>query len=140
MPDDVLVAPSARDITRRYMLAQLSARGDTAPWSSAIPAQRPARFFTIEELNSASEYGAAAESQLLQIRGYDNNREQLGKKMRLIKALWAAMPVELEVQSVEHAGGPLYDEDPDIDGLYYGQLIAWVTVMNEPEIRITHHI
>lgn len=138
MPD-ALVAPSARDFTRDYMLTQLAARSPsiTAPWSSSIPAQRPARFFTIEELNSASEYGAAADSQLLQIRGYDNDREQLGKTMRLVKGLWAVMPADVDavgklyVQSVEHAGGPSYDEDPDVDGLYYGQLIAWVTVMNE---------
>ena len=41
------------------------------------------------------------------------------------------MPAERIVQDVEHAGGPLYDEDPDVPGLRYGQLIAWVTVMTE---------
>lgn len=138
MSSPVWVAPSARDFTRDYMLAQLAARrGITAPWSSSIPAQRPPRFFTIEELNSASEFGVVADSQLLQIRGYDTDRKQVGINMRLIKGLWAVMPADVDangrlyVQSVEHAGGPSYDEDPDIPGLYYGQLIAWVTVMNE---------
>jgi len=125
------VAPSARDLTRDYMVAQLAARGDTAPWSSAIPAQRPDRFYTIEELNSATEYGVFADAQLLQIRGYDTDLKVLGAKMRLIKGLWAVMPVEFKVQNVEHAGGPSYDEDPNVLGLRYGQLIAWVTVMTQ---------
>jgi hypothetical protein len=125
----VWVAPSARDLTRTYMMAQLGARGITAPWSSSIPADRPARFFTIEELNSATEYGVFADAQLLQIRGYDKDLQWLGATMRLIKGLWKVMPVELTVQGVEHAGGPSYDEDPDVPGLRYGQLISWVTVM-----------
>ena len=123
------VAPSARDLTRDYMVAQLGARGDTAPWSTGIPAQRPARFYTIEELNSTTEFGVFADAQMLQIRCYDTDRKALGQTMRLVKALWKVMPAELLVQDVEHAGGPSYDEDPDIDGLHYGQLIAWVTVM-----------
>jgi hypothetical protein len=131
------VAPSARDYTRTYMVEQLAARGDTAPWSSSIPAQRPARFYTIEELNSATEYGVFADAQMLQIRGYDANLKDLGRNMRLIKGLWKMMPAWIDpvtgdqVQDVEHAGGPLYDEDPDVPGLRYGQLIAWVTVMTK---------
>lgn len=126
-----LVPPSARDHTRDFMLTQLSMRGITAPWTSSIPANRPGQFFTIEELNSATDYGVFADAQLLQIRGYDSDRKRLGTTMRLVKGLWAVMPSELIVQSVEHAGGPSYDEDPDVEGLYYGQLIAWVTVMNQ---------
>lgn len=125
----VWVAPSARDLTRDYMVAQLSARGDSAPWFSGIPAQRPVRFYTIEELNSATEYGVFADAQLLQIRGYDTDLKALGSTMRLIKGLWKVMPAELKVQNVEHAGGPSYDLDPDVPDLHYGQLIAWVTVM-----------
>jgi hypothetical protein len=125
----VWVAPSARDLTRTYMVAQLAARGDTAPWTSSIPAQRPPRFYTIEELNSTTEHGVFADAQMLQIRGYDTDLKTLGNSMRLIKALWKVMPVELKVQSVEHAGGPSYDEDPDVPGLRYGQVISWVVVM-----------
>jgi hypothetical protein len=125
------VAPSARDLTRDYMVAQLTARGDTAPWSSSIPRERPPRFYTIEELNSATEYGVFADAQLLQIRGYDTDLKALGANMRLIKGLWKVMPVQLRVQNVEHAGGPSYDEDPNVLGLRYGQLIAWVTVMTQ---------
>lgn len=127
------VAPSARDLTRDYMVAQLGARGDTAGWFSSIPAQRPARFYTIEELNSTTEYGVFADSQMLQIRSYGTDLKVLGQSMRLVKALWKVMPAELLVQDVEHAGGPSYDEDPDIPGLRYGQLIAWVTVMTLAE-------
>jgi hypothetical protein len=125
----VWVAPSARDLTRDYMVAELAARDITGPWSSSIPAQRPAQFFTIEELNSATEYGVFADAQLLQIRGYSTDLKWLGSTMRLIKGLWKVMPAQLLVQDVEHAGGPSYDEDPDVPGLRYGQLIAWVTVM-----------
>lgn len=127
----VWVAPSARDLTRDYMTAQLAARGITAPWSSSIPTVRPSQFFTIEELNSATEYGVFADAQLLQIRGYSTDLKWLGSTMRLTKGLWKVMPVERLVQDVEHAGGPSYDEDPDVPGLRYGQLIAWVTVMTQ---------
>ena len=130
MPE-VWVAPSARDHTRTYMMTQLAARGITIPWSSSIPATRPPRFATIEELNSTTEFRLIAEAQLLQIRVYDSDLKRCGETMRLIKGLWAVMPSELIVQSVEHAGGPSYDEDPDVPGLRYGQLISWVTVMTE---------
>lgn len=126
----VLLSPSARDLTRTFMLEQLPLRGITAPWSTGIPPNRPARFFTIEELNSTAPFGVLVDSQLVQIRGYDADLQWLGETMRLIKALWKVMPTELRVQDVEHAGGPLYDEDPDVAGLYYGQVISWVTVMN----------
>lgn len=127
------VPPSARDLTRTYMMAQLAARGipTTVTWTSSIPAPRPAKFFTIEELNSATEYGVFADAQLLQIRYYDTDVKKLTETMRLIKGLWKVMPAELLVQDVEHAGGPSYDEDPDVPGLRYGQLIAWVTVMTQ---------
>lgn len=135
----VLVAPSARDLTRTFMLVQLATRTIapdttpvTAPWSSGIPATRPTRFFTVEELNSAAPFGVLVDAQLIQIRAYDADREWLGRVTRLIKALWKVMPVELMVQDVEHAGGPTYDTDPDVPGLHYGQVIAWVTVMNTP--------
>ena len=139
-PIKAWVAPSARDFTRDYMMAQLAARGyDPIPWYSGIPAQRPAKFFTIEELNTTDEYGVIAEAQLIQIRGYITDRKRLGEAMRLIKALWKVMPAADQpdgtgahwVQDVEHAGGVSYDEDPDVPGLYYGQVIAWVTVMTE---------
>jgi hypothetical protein len=127
----VWVAPSARDLTRTYMMEQLAARGYTLPWYSAIPAVRPEKFFVIDELNSATEYGAFADAQLLQIRGYSTDLKRLGQAMRLVKGLWKVMPAEMKVQNVEHAGGPLYDEDPDVPGLRYGQIISWVTVMTE---------
>ena len=131
-PIPAWVAPSARDLTRTYMMAQLEARGTTGlSWTTSIPAPRPARFFTIEELNSATEYGVFADAQMIQIRGYDTDTKRLGETMRLIKALWKVMPIERKVQDVEHAGGPLFDEDPDVPGLRYGQVISWVTVMTK---------
>jgi hypothetical protein len=151
-PIQVWVSPSARDLTRTYMMEQLALprppkfpTGITAPWSSTVPAVRPAQFFTLEELNSATEYGVFADAQLIQIRGYSADLSWLTKTMRLIKGLWKVMPAwkvmsaqpgvqmfpEFEVQNVEHAGGPLYDEDPDVPGLRYGQIIAWVSVMTE---------
>jgi hypothetical protein len=130
-PFPVLVAPSARDLTRDFMMAQLGARGITAPWSTGIPATRPDRFFSVEELNSATTYGVFADAQLIQIRGYDTDLKWLAQTMRLVKAIWKIMPVEHRVQDVEHAGGPLYDDDPNVPGLKYGQVIAWVTVMTE---------
>ena len=148
-PIQVWVAPSARDMTRTYMMEQLALgskypRPITAPWNYSVPATRPTGpFFTIEELNAADEYGVFAEGQLIQIRGYSTDMKWLTSTMRLIKALWKVMPAwriaerdeqtgePLAVQGVEHAGGPLYDEDPDVPGLYYGQVIAWVTVMTE---------
>lgn len=131
MPE-ALIAPSGRDLTRTYMIAQLEARNITGiTWTSTIPATRPQRFFTIEDLNTATTYGHFADSQLIQIRGYDSDYKRCGETMRLVKGLWAAMPSELKVQDVEHAGGPAYDQDPDVPGLWYGQLIAWVTVMTK---------
>jgi hypothetical protein len=125
------VAPSARDITRTYMMAQLAFRGIDLTWDSSIPAQRPDKFFTIEDLNTAAEYGVFADAQLIQIRGYSTDLKWLTDTMRLIKGLWKVMPSEGIVQDVEHAGGPSYDEDPDVAGLRYGQVIAWVTVMTQ---------
>ena len=137
----VWVAPSARDLTRTYMIAQLAARTPpiTGTWTASVPAVRPSgAFFTIEELNSATEYGVFADAQMIQIRAYSTDLKWLGNTMRLIKGLWKVMPAWVDpspphnqAQSVEHAGGPLYDEDPDVPGLRYGQLIAWVTVMTK---------
>ena len=133
------VAPSARDLTRAYMIAQLAARTPpiTEGWYSSIPSVRPAKFFTIEELNSATEYGVFADAQLLQIRGYSTDLKWLTNTMRLVKGLWKVMPAWVDpatddqAQDVEHAGGPSYDEDPDVPGLRYGQVISWVTVMTK---------
>ena len=143
-PIPVWVAPSARDLTRDYMVEQLALRrrptlhrGVPAFPRSGRPGSTPSRSSTAQPT-----YGVFADAQLLQIRCYDTDRKTLGATMRLVKALWKVMPAwrfterneqgePLAVQDVEHAGGPSYDEDPDIDGLYYGQVIAWVTVMTE---------
>ena len=132
-PIPAWVAPSARDLTRTYMMAQLALRGipNTVTWTTSIPNPRPAKVFTIEELNSATEYGVFADAQMIQIRYYDPDVKKLTETMRLLKALWKVMPAERKVQDVEHAGGPLYDEDPDVPGLRYGQVISWVTVMTQ---------
>lgn len=127
---EALVAPSARDATRTYMLAQLSLRGITAPWSTEVPNNRPERFFTIEDLNTADEYGLIADSQLIQIRGYDLDGQRCAATMRLVKGLWLVMPSELVVQGVEIAGGPTRQKDPDVPMERY-LLTGWVTVMNE---------
>lgn len=134
MPD-ALVAPSARDFTRTYMLAQLASRGITGPWESGVPKTRPDRFFTIEELNAApgdGESGLFAEAQLIQIRAYDTTEARGIQTGRLIKALWLVMPAEYVVQSVEHVGGPTHSLDPDVPGLHRSTVIAWVVVMTAP--------
>ena len=41
------------------------------------------------------------------------------------------MADELACRTSSTPADPLYDEDPDVPGLRYGQLIAWVTVMTE---------
>lgn len=137
-PIPAWIAPSARDLTRSYMIEQLGARGYTETWTASVPAVRPAKFFTIEELNSTTEYGVFADAQMIQIRAYSSDLKWLGQTMRLIKGVWKMMPAwigpppdRVQAQDVEHAGGPLYDEDPDVPGLRYGQLISWVTVMTE---------
>jgi hypothetical protein len=132
---DALVAPSARDLTRTYMMAQLGYRSITGPWESGVPETRPDRFFTIEELNAGGDYGtvALAESQLLQIRAYDTFEARAMQTGRLIKALWAVMPAEFQVQEVEHVGGPSHSLDPNVPGLHRATVIAWVTVMTAPE-------
>jgi hypothetical protein len=126
---DALVAPSARDFTRTYMLAQLASRGITGVWESGIPANRPDRFFTIEELNTASPFGMFADAQLLQIRAYDTVEARAMSTGRLIKGLWQVMPTEMLVQSVEHVGGPSHSLDPNVPGLHRSTVIAWVTVI-----------
>lgn len=134
MPDaglEALVAPSARDFTRTFMMNQLASRGITGPWSTEVPDPRPAddRFFTIEELNTRSQFGFLAEAQLLQIRVYDPNGQRCSATARLVKGLWAAMPNELIVQDVEPAGGPTRQKDPDVPALERYLITAWVTVM-----------
>ena len=129
MPE-ALVAPSARDLTRSYMIAQLAERGfPGSSWTTQVPASRPDRFFTIEELNSADEYELVAESQLIQIRIYDIDARRAATTARLIKGLWKVMPSELDVQNVEIAGGPTYQVDPDVPNLTRYLLTGWVTVM-----------
>jgi hypothetical protein len=130
---DALVAPSARDLTRTFMIGQLAARGFTdSSWTTKVPASRPERFFTIEELNTADDFGIFAESQLLQIRVYDSNEKRCGETARLIKGLWQSMPEELDVQFVEIAGGPTYQTDPDVPNLTRYLITGWVTVMTRP--------
>lgn len=129
MPE-ALVAPSARDLTRTYMLAQLSARGITGSWTDKVPEVRPDRFFTIEELNSAAEFGFIADSQLLQVRCYDTDGKRCAQTARLVKGLWLVMPNELFVQNVAIPGGPTHQADPDVPGLTRYLITAWVTVMN----------
>lgn len=131
MPE-VLLAPSARDITRTYMLAQLAERGITASWTDKVPESRPARFFTLEELNSTTPFGRFADAQLIQIRCYDTDPKRCAQTAKLVKALWLVMPTELVVQSVEWAGGPTSQADPDVPGLARIVLTAWVTVMTVP--------
>lgn len=132
MPD-VLVAPSARDLTRAYMISELDARDyPTLSWTSKVPADRPERFFTIEDLNSVNEHGVFAEAQLLQIRAYDLDGRRCIQTARLIKGLWLAMPNELEVQSVDVIGGPTPQVDPDVPGLERLLITAWVTVVTAP--------
>ena len=129
---DALVAPSARDLTRTYVINQLALRGFAgSSWTTQVPATRPERFFTIEELNSADEVELLADSQLIQIRVYDVNAKRAADTARLIKGLWKVMPAELEVQNVEIAGGPTYQTDPDVPNLTRYLLTGWVTVMNE---------
>lgn len=128
---DALVAPSARDLTRTYMISQLAARGfPESSWTTQVPATRPQRFFTIEELNSADEFYLVADSQLIQIRVYDVDARRAAETARLIKGLWKVMPSELDVQNVDIAGGPTYQTDPDVPNLTRYLLTGWVTVMN----------
>jgi hypothetical protein len=128
---DALVAPSARDMTRTYMLAQLAQRGIVIPMTSQVPANRPDRFATIQELN-ATDFEFIADSQLLQLHFYDIDPARCASTARLAKGLWKVQPAELEVQSVEIAGGPTEQADPAVPGLARYLLTAWVTVMTVP--------
>ena len=93
-PIQVWVAPSARDLTRDYMMEQLAlrTRGITAPWSSTVPAVRPAQFFTIEELNSATEYGVFADAQTDPDPRLQHRSEWLSQNHAAVKGLWKVMP------------------------------------------------
>lgn len=122
------VAPSTRDMTRSYMLAELAVRGITMSWTSKVPEVRPERFATIEELNAA-DLEMYADSQLLQIRLYDVDAKRCADTSRLVKALWKVMPGAY----VEMAGGPTDQDDPDVVGLKRYVLTAWVTAMLQPE-------
>lgn len=127
----VHVAPSARDLTRTYMLAKLTEHGITASWTTQVPFDRPDRFFTIEELNAVDDFGFLAEAQLLQIRVYDVDAQRAATTARLTKGLWKGMPADGKVVSVEIAGGPTYQADPDVVQLTRYLITGWVTVMNE---------
>lgn len=114
------------------MIAQLALRGFSgSSWTTQVPASRPDRFFTIEELNSADEFYLVADSQLIQIRVYDKDAKRAAETARLVKGLWKVMPSELEVQNVDIAGGPTYQTDPDVPNLTRYLLTGWVTVINE---------
>lgn len=128
---DALVAPSARDATRTYILAQLAQRGIIMTMTSQVPATRPERFATILELN-ATDFEFIADSQLLQLQLYDTNPQRCAQTARLVKGLWKVMPTELEVQAVEIAGGPTEQADPDVPGLTRYLITGWVTVMTQP--------
>jgi hypothetical protein len=124
------VAPSARDATRTYLLAQWAARGITMPLNSQVPEVRPPRFATILELN-ATDLEFIADSQLLQLQLYDVDPARCAATARLTKGLWKVMPTELEVQSVEIAGGPTEQADPDVPGLARYLITGWVTMMTQ---------
>ena len=128
---DAYIAPSARDMTRTYLIAQLALRGITFPWTSKVPAIRPDRFGTIQELN-ATDLEFFADSQLIQLHFYDTDERRCAATARLAKGLWKVMPTELEVQSVEIAGGPTQQADPDVPGLERYLVTGWVTVMTVP--------
>jgi hypothetical protein len=129
---EALVAPSGRDLTRTYMLSELSSRSITFPWSTEVPDPRPGRFATIEELNSRDQHGFFADSQLIQIRLYDTDGQRCAATARLVKGLWLVMPNQLIVQEVEHAGGPTRQKDPNVPSLERFLVTAWVTVMTAP--------
>ena len=105
--------------------------GITATWTTQVPFDRPDRFFTIEELNATDDFGFMAESQLLQIRIYDVDAKRAATTARLVKGLWRVLPTAGKVVSVEIAGGPTYQNDPDVPGLTRYLITGWVTVMNE---------
>lgn len=128
---DAYIAPSARDLSRAYLLRELAARGHVFPIVSTVPEQRPDRFATILELN-ATDLEFYADSQLLQLQFYDVNEARCASTARLAKGLWKVMPTELEVQSVEVAGGPTQQRDPDVPGLERYLVTGWVTVMTVP--------
>jgi hypothetical protein len=128
---DAYIAPSARDLTRDYLIRELTARGHVFPISSKVPATRPARFGTIQELN-ATDMEFFADSQLIQLHFYDSDERRCASTARLAKGLWKVMPTELEVQSVEIAGGPTQQADPDVPGLERYLVTGWVTVMTVP--------
>lgn len=127
---DAFVAPSARDATRAFLLTQWAQRGITMTLTSEVPEIRPARFATILELNATDEE-FYADSQLLQLQLYDENPQRCAATARLTKGLWKMMPTELEVQSVEIAGGPTEQADPDVPGLRRYLITGWVTVMTQ---------
>lgn len=131
MPE-ALVAPSGRDLTRTYMLAELTARSITMPWDTEVPDPRPDRFATIEDLNTTNAHGRFSESQLIQIRVYDTDGKRCRNTAALVKGLWLVMPDQLFVQDVEHAGGPTRQKDPNVPSLERYLVTAWVTVMSTP--------
>ena len=128
---DVHVAPSARDITRDYLLTELALHGITMTWTTQVPFDRPDRFGTLEELNAVDDFGFIAESQLIQLRFYDVDAKRCAATARLGKGIWKGMPAGGKVVSVEIAGGPTYQNDPDVPQLTRYLITGWVTVMNE---------
>ena len=127
---DAYIAPSARDLTRTFILKELASRGINITMTSQVPATRPDRFATILELN-ATDFEFIADSQLLQLQFYDTNPQRCASTARLAKGIWKVMPTELEVQDVEIAGGPTEQADPDVPGLARYLVTGWVTVMTQ---------
>lgn len=127
----ILGTPSAYQLTRNFFLAECPARGWPTNITQEVPDPLPTgrRFWTLERLNTVKPYRFVS-SQLLQLRYHDPDGKRAEQIADEALELWYVMPSFGLVQDVEHAGGPVRQQDPNIPDLERYVTTCWVSVMN----------
>lgn len=128
MSTPILGTPSAYKLTRAFFLTECPLRGWPTNITQQVPDPLPTgrRFWTLERLNTAKPFDFTS-AQLLQLRYYDPDGARAEQIADQALELWFRLPT---VQSVEHAGGPVRQKDPDYPDLERYVITCWVTVMN----------
>ncbi|AMT69994.1 hypothetical protein [Mycobacteroides immunogenum] len=125
---DALIPASATQLVIPYLTAQLAARGHTVAFSHKVPETHPARFGTVQLINSSTDHDFS-DNALVEIAYFDADEARAEQVSILIKGLLQAMPAsEPGVQWTEHVSGPTQQNDPDVPDIGRYLITTWVTV------------
>jgi hypothetical protein len=119
MTTPILGTPSAYKLTKDFFLSECPGRGWPTNITQQVPDPIPTgrRFWTLERLQTVKPLRFTS-SQLLQLRYYDPNGQRAEQIADQALELWLMLPNFGQVQDVEHAGGPVPQQDPNIPDLY----------------------